>query len=197
MVGRNLLCVEGGEILSGDKLTEAQGWDILRMDWPLNERTLNYSKTRTKWTKKRHIYKNILMQRICTLVTLIHKQFTFQCDIVNCVCIKFYSEIYLICDLIYKFCKLTWNDAVIQQCEYTFYLTWNVTQQLLTARNDISDFLLKPLQHAHGRIKSVTSVLSCISYSNTSGGVLSQGFREHVSQLFVSFFRFLEAWATR
>jgi len=53
MVGRNLVCVEGGgEILSGDKSIEAQGWDILRMDWPLNERTLNYSKTWTKWTKQ-------------------------------------------------------------------------------------------------------------------------------------------------
>jgi len=53
MVGRNLVCVEGeGEIMSGDKSIEAQGWDILRMDWPLNERTLNYSKTRTKWTKQ-------------------------------------------------------------------------------------------------------------------------------------------------
>lgn len=57
------------------------------------------------------------MQRICTLVTLIHKQCMFQCDTVNCVCIQFYSEIYLFCNLIYKFCKLTCNDAVIQQCE--------------------------------------------------------------------------------
>lgn len=35
-----------------DKSIEAQDWDILRMDWPLTERILNYSKTWTKWTKQ-------------------------------------------------------------------------------------------------------------------------------------------------
>jgi hypothetical protein len=57
------------------------------------------------------------MQRICTLVTLIHKLFMFQYDTVRCVYIQFYSVIFLFCNLIYKFCKLISNDAIMQQCE--------------------------------------------------------------------------------
>lgn len=53
------------------------------------------------------------MQHECTLVTLIHKQRMFQCDTV-----KLYSVIFfLFRNLIYKFCKLICNDAIIQQYE--------------------------------------------------------------------------------
>ena len=58
MVGRNLMCVcgGGGEILSGNKSIEAQGWDILRMDWPLTETDIKLQQNSDKVDKTNDIF---------------------------------------------------------------------------------------------------------------------------------------------